>query len=167
METAEMANYNTNHLQREIDSLRRQLMKEREESHYDVSVRLRTVTAEVEARILERCIVECMEEANAPTYTEEERIAILTATERLKEMRAERVNARDAMEAEKRQIQQKEMQNQLYQQMMHTKTRQYDEELRRHMNEHILRGVTATHVIMDEAGTVRWNKPMNPKEWLK
>lgn len=162
-----MANYNTNHLQREIDSLRRQLMKEREESHYDVAVRLRTVTAEVEARILERCIVECMEEANAPVYTEEERIAILTATERLKEMRKERTDVREKQEAEQRAAAQQEMQNQLYQQMMHTKTRQYDEELRRHMNEHILRGVTATHVIMDEAGTVRWNKPMNPKEWLK
>jgi hypothetical protein len=162
-----MANYNTNHLQREIDSLRRQLMKEREESHYDVAVRLRTVTAEVEARILERCIVECMEEANAPTYTEEERIAILTATERLKEMRAERVKARDAMEAEKRQIQQKEMQNQLYQQMMHEKARAYDQSLRQHLEEYALGGLTATHVIMDEAGTVRWNKPMNPKEWLK
>jgi nitrogen fixation/metabolism regulation signal transduction histidine kinase len=108
-----------------------------------------------------------MEEANAPNYTEEERIAILTATERLKEMRAERVKARDAMEAEKRQIQQKEMQNQLYQQMMHEKARQFDYELKKHLEEHVLRGVTATHVVMDEAGTVRWNKPMNPKEWLK
>lgn len=162
-----MANHNTNHLHREIESLRKQLMKEREESHYDVSIRIRTITAEVEARILERCIVECMEEANVPTYTEEERIAILTATERLKEMRKERVTARDEQEAKQRAAAQQEMQNQLYQQMMHTKTRQYDEELRRHMNEHILRGVSATHVIMDEAGTVRWNNPMNPKEWLK
>lgn len=158
-----MANYNTNHLQREIDSLRRQLMKEREESHYDVSVRLRTVTAEVEARILERCIVECMEEANAPVYTEEERIAILTATERLKEMRKERTDVREKQEAEQRHLAQK----QRYQQMIDAKTRAYDEELRRHMNDHLLRGVSATHVIMDEAGTVRWNNPMNPKEWLK
>jgi hypothetical protein len=162
-----MANYNTNHLQREIDSLRRQLMKEREESHYDVAVRLRTVTAEVEARILERCIVECMEEANVPTYTEEERIAILTATERLKEMRKERVTARDEQEAKQRAAAQQQMQNQLYQQMMHEKARMYNEELMKHLEEHVLRGVTATHVIMDEAGTVRWNKPMNPKEWMK
>lgn len=162
-----MANYNTNHLQREIDSLRRQLMKEREESHYDVAVRLRTVTAEVEARILERCIVECMEEANVPTYTEEERIAILTATERLKEMRKERVTARDEQEAKQRAATQQEMQNQLYQQMMHEKVRAYDQSLRQHLEEYALSGLTATHVIMDEAGTVRWNKPMNPKEWLK
>ena len=80
-----MANNNTHHLHREIESLRKQLMKEREESHYDISVRISTITNEVESRILERCIVECMEEANAPTYTEEERIAILTATERLKD----------------------------------------------------------------------------------
>lgn len=162
-----MANYNTNHLQREIDSLRRQLMKEREESHYDVAVRLRTVTAEVEARILERCIVECMEEANAPTYTEEERIAILTATERLKEMRAERVRVREEQEKEARHIAQKQMQEHLYQQMMNEKARQFDYELKKHLEEHVLRGVTATHVVMDEAGTVRWNKPMNPKEWMK
>jgi hypothetical protein len=158
-----MANYNTNHLQREIDSLRKQLMKEREESHYDVTVRLRTVTAEVEARILERCIVECMEEANAPLYSEEERVAILTATERLKEMRAERVKVR----TEQEEIKRKEMQNQLYQQMLAEKTRAYNEQLRQHMNEHILRGVSATHVIMDEIGNVRWSVPTNPKEWLK
>lgn len=158
-----MANHNTNHLHREIDSLRKQLMKEREESHYDVAIRIRTITAEVEARILERCIVECMEEANAPTYTEEERIAILTATERLKEMRKERVAMREEQEA----IRQKEIQSKLYEQMLNEKTRQYDRELRRQMDASILKGLTATQVIMDETGNVRWSNIVNPKEWMK
>ena len=162
-----MANNNTHHLHREIESLRKQLMKEREESHYDISVRISTITNEVESRILERCIVECMEEANAPTYTEEERIAILTATERLKEMRKERMTARESAEAQRRQIQQKEMQSKLYEQMLNEKTRAYDRELRRQMDASILKGLTATQVIMDETGNVRWSKVMNPKEWMK
>jgi hypothetical protein len=155
-----MANHNTNHLHREIESLRKQLMKEREESHYDVAVRLRTVTAEVEARILERCIVECMEEANVPTYTEEERIAILTATERLKEMRKERVTARDAMEAEKRQIHHKQYQSALYRSMMDAKAMEFEQAA--------IRGLTATHITFDEAAQeVRWSNIVNPKEWMK
>lgn len=157
-----MANNNTHHLHREIESLRKQLMKEREESHYDVSIRIRTITAEVEARILERCIVECMEEANAPTYTEEERIAILTATERLKEMRAERVRVREKEEAEKRDIAQKQFQSALYEQMLNAKA----QALNSSVNEY-LRDVTATQAIMDETGTVRWSGINNPKEWIK
>lgn len=143
-----MANYNTNHLQREIDSLRRQLMKEREESHYDVAVRLRTVTAEVEARILERCIVECMEEANVPTYTEEERIAILTAAERLKEMRKERVTVRDEQEAKQRAAAQQEMQMQA-------------------LTAAMLTGKSIHQMWIEENAVVKWSNPMNPKEWMK
>lgn len=142
-----MANYNTNHLQREIDSLRRQLMKEREESHYDVAVRLRTVTAETEARILERCIVECMEEANTPTYTEEERIAILTAAERLKEMRKERVTSREEQEAKQRAAAQ-EVQMQALQAAM-------------------LTGKSIHQMWIEENAVVKWSSPMNPKEWIK
>lgn len=162
-----MANFNNAHLHREIESLRKQLIQERDQRQFEDSLRITTVIKEAEARMLERCIVECMEEANAPTYTEEERIAILTAAERLKERRDERLVARQKEEAEQRQIAQKQMQEHLYQQMMNEKARQFDYELKKHLEEHVLRGVTATHVVMDEAGTVRWNKPMNPKEWLK
>ena len=144
-----MANHNTHHMQREIDSLRKQLMKEREESHYDVAVRLRTVTAEVEARILERCIVECMEEANAPIYTEEERIAILTATERLKEMRAERVRVREEQEKEKRMITQKQIQEELYRQMIGAKAQVWDQNIA----QGVLRGAQVTQTWWDDKTT--------------
>ena len=162
-----MAHNPHQHLQREIDSLRKQLITERDSRRYDDALHITTVIKEAEARMLERCIVECMEEANAPTYTEEERIAILTATERLKEMRKERMTARESAEAQRRQIQQKEMQSKLYEQMLNEKTRAYDRELRRQMDASILKGLTATQVIMDETGNVRWSKVMNPEEWMK
>jgi len=95
-----MANHNTNHLHREIDSLRKQLIQERESRRYDDELHLKEVIRMAEERTLERCIVECMEEANMPTYTEEERIAILTAAERMKEMRLERVKVRKAKDEE-------------------------------------------------------------------
>jgi GTPase Era involved in 16S rRNA processing len=157
-----MSNYNTNHLQREIESLRRQLMKEREESHYDVSVRLRTVTAEVEARILERCIVECMEEANAPLYSEEERIAILTATERLKEMRAERVKAREEQEH----IKMKEEQQRRYTQALAQSMTHTSHVYRTAIDQAMISGKSITHGVMDEAGDVRWSKGSKPEVWL-
>ena len=86
------------HLQKEIDSLRKQLIQERDQRRFDDSLLVTTTIKQAEERTLERCIVECMEEANAPTYTEDERIAILTATERLKELRAEAVKRREEEE---------------------------------------------------------------------
>ena len=139
-----MANHNTNHLHREIDSLRKQLMKEREESHYDVMVRLRTVTAETESRVLERCIVECMEEANAPLYSEEERVAILTATERLKEMRAERVKVREEQEH----IKMKEEQQRMYTQALARSMTATKEAMTQHIY-----GTSISHAMLDENTT--------------
>ncbi len=154
-----MANFNNAHLHREIESLRKQLIQERDQRQFEDSLRITTVIKEAEARMLERCIVECMEEANAPTYTEEERIAILTAAERLKERRDERLVARQKEEAEKRQIKEKEYQSALYQQMMDAKVQA--------LQASMLTGKSIHQMWIDENADVKWNKPMNPKEWMK
>ena len=151
------------HLQKEIDSLRKQLIQERDTRRYDEALHVTSVIKQAEERVLERCIVECMEEANAPTYSEEERVAILTAAERLKEMRSENVKRRE----EEERIAHKRMQESLYQQVMNESMKQkaldYDMALKQAM----LYGKSATHVIVDEAAQVRWGTISNPKEWLK
>lgn len=151
------------HLQREIDSLRKQLIQERDTRRYDEALHVTSVIKQAEERTLERCIVECMEEANAPTYTEEERVAILTAAERLKEMRSENAKRRE----EEERIAHKRMQESLYQQVLNESMKQkaldYDMALKQAM----LYGKSATHVIVDEAAQVRWGNISNPKEWLK
>lgn len=151
------------HLQREIDSLRKQLIQERDQRRFDDSLLVTTTIKQAEERTLERCIVECMEEANAPMYTEEERVAILTATERLKEMRAERIKEREDMEA--RQLkQEREVQRQfVMSQMMQEKTKAFDMAL----NEAVLYGKSLPHMVMDENADIRWSNISNPKEWLK
>lgn len=151
------------HLQKEIDSLRKQLIQERDQRRFDDSLLVTTTIKQAEERTLERCIVECMEEANAPTYTEEERVAILTATERLKEMRAEAVKRREEQERVMRKQQQESMYQQVMQEAMLEKNRAYNMAL----NQAMLYGKSATQVIVDEAAQVRWNNISNPKEWLK
>jgi hypothetical protein len=47
-----------------------------------------------EQSMLNRCIAELYEEANAATWSEDERIAIITAISRLKEMRTEAIQER-------------------------------------------------------------------------
>lgn len=140
------------HLQREIESLRKQLIQERDTRRFSESLRVTLVIKQAEERTLERCIVECMEEANAPTYSEEERVAILTATERLKEMRAEAFLAR---REEQEHLQHKQQQESMYQQVMQEAMKQkaldYDMALKQAM----LYGKSATHVIVDEAPQVR------------
>jgi len=149
------------HLQREIDSLRKQLIQERDQRRFDDSLLVTTTIKQAEERTLERCIVECMEEANTPTYTEEERIAILTATERLKEMRAERVKEREEREHLQRKQQQEALRQRMMEQMMQEKTQAYDTALKQAM----IQGVTANRVWIDEAAQVRWDNLSNPKEW--
>jgi hypothetical protein len=163
-----MANYNTNHLEREIESLRRQLIKEREERQYEDSLRIAAVTMQVEMRVLERCIIECMEEANAHSYSEEERIAILTATERLKEMRAERVKERVERDETQRRNQQRAEHKQLMDAMLNeqTKYKLYNEAFNRQLGKAMISGKSITSMVMDEANTVRWSNISNPKEWL-
>ena len=151
------------HLQREIDSLRKQLIQERDSRRFDDSLFITHTIKQTEERVLERCIVECMEEANAPTYTEEERIAILTATERLKEMRAERVKEREEREHLQRKQQQEAERQRMMEQMMQEKTQAYDTALRQAM----IQGVTANRVWIDEAAQVRWSNISDPKEWMK
>ena len=151
------------HLQREIDSLRKQLIQERDTRRYDESLHVTSVIKQAEERTLERCIVECMEEANAPVYTEEERIAILTATERLKEMRAERQREREEREHLQRKQQQEAQQQWMMEQMMQQKAFDYDKALK----EAMLHGTSITSMVMDEAAQVRWGNISNPKEWLK
>lgn len=57
-----------------------------------------------EQSMLNRCIAELYEEANAETWSEDERIAILTAVARLKEFRTEAIaNRRHQMEMEEKQ----------------------------------------------------------------
>lgn len=156
------------HLQREIDSLRKQLIQERDQRQYGDALRMAALTVQTEERTLERCIVECMEEANAPIYTEEERVAILTATERLKEMRSENVKERE----EKERIARKEEQQRVYSQalaqsmmpqMLQEKTKAYDEALK----QALIQGASITSMVMDESADVRWSNISNPKEWLK
>ena len=161
-----MANYNTNHLEREIESLRRQLIKERDERQYEDSMRITTVIKQAEMRVLERCIVECMEEANAIPYSDEERIAILTATERLKEMRTERVREREEHEAQRYKEQMRAAQNQMMQQAVHEQAKMYNDEFNRRMGRAMISGKSITSMVLDEAATVRWNNISNPKEWL-
>lgn len=151
------------HLQREIDSLRKQLIQERDQRRFDDSLLVTTTIKQAEERTLERCIVECMEEANAPTYTEEERIAILTATERLKEMRAEAVKRREEQEHLQRKQQQEAERQFMMNQMMAEKNRVY----RTAMDQAVLQGASITRMVMDEAAQVRWSNISNPKEWMK
>ena len=151
------------HLQREIDSLRKQLIQERDQRRFDDSLLVTTTIKQAEERTLERCIVECMEEANAPTYTEEERIAILTATERLKEMRAEAVKRREEQEHLQRKQQQEAQRQFMLEQMMQEKNLVY----RTAMDQAVLQGAGITRMVMDEAAQVRWSNISNPKEWMK
>ena len=162
-----MANYNTNHLEREIESLRRQLIKERDERQYEDSMRITTVIKQAEVRVLERCIVECMEEANAHSYSEEERVAILTAAERLKEMRDERVRDREEHERARHAEQMRAAQNRAMQQMVSEQTKMYNEEFNRKLGRAMLSGKSITSMVMDEAAQVRWSNISNPKEWMK
>lgn len=151
------------HLQREIDSLRKQLIQERDQRRFDDSLLVTTTIKQAEERTLERCIVECMEEANAPTYTEEERVAILTATERLKEMRAEAVKRREEQEHLQRKQKQEAERKWMMEQMMQEKTKAYDEALK----QALIQGASITSMVMDESADVRWSNISNPKEWLK
>jgi hypothetical protein len=159
-----MANYNTNHLEREIESLRRQLIKERDERQYEDSMRITTVIKQAEVRVLERCIVECMEEANAHSYSEEERVAILTAAERLKEMRDERVRDREEHERARHNEQMRAAQNRMLNEQM--KHKMYNEEFNRQLGRAMISGKSITSMVMDEADTVRWSKISKPMEWL-
>lgn len=151
------------HLQREIDSLRKQLIQERDQRRFDDSLLVTTTIKQAEERTLERCIVECMEEANAPTYTEEERVAILTATERLKEMRAEAVKRREEQEHLQRKQKQEAERKWMMEQMMQEKTKAYDEALK----QALIQGASITSMVMDESADVRWSNISNPKEWMK
>jgi hypothetical protein len=151
------------HLQKEIDSLRKQLIQERDQRRFDDSLLVTTTIKQAEERTLERCIVECMEEANAPTYTEEERVAILTATERLKEMRAERVKEREEREAIMRKQQQEAQRQFMMEQMMQQKTRDYDMAL----NQAMLQGVVKQRIWWDEAGQVMRTAAVSDKESFK
>ena len=132
------------HLQKEIDSLRKQLIQERDQRRFDESFHVTSVIKQAEERVLERCIVECMEEANAPTYTEEERVAILTAAERLKEMRAERQRER-LMHKQEQEAQRQFMMNQ----MMQEKNLVY----RTAMDQAVLSGASYNHVWLDDKTT--------------
>jgi hypothetical protein len=151
------------HLQREIDSLRKQLIQERDQRRFDDSLLVTTTIKQAEERTLERCIVECMEEANAPMYTEEERVAILTATERLKEMRAEAVKRREEQEHLQRKQQQEALRQRMMEQMMQEKTQAYDTALRQAM----LQGVTTQRIWWDEAGQVMRTAAISDKESFK
>ena len=151
------------HLQREIDSLRKQLIQERDSRRFDDSLFITHTIKQTEERVRERCIVECMEEANAPTYTEEERIAILTATERLKEMRAERVKEREEREATMR----KQRQESLYQQVLNESMQAKNIAMQATLDQAMLYGKSATHVIVDEDANIRWSNISDPKEWMK
>lgn len=151
------------HLQREIDSLRKQLIQERDSRRFDDSLFITHTIKQAEERVLERCIVECMEEANAPTYTEEERIAILTAAERLKEMRAEAVKEREEREHLQRKQEQEIVRQQMMEQMMAEKTRAYDMAL----NQAMLQGVTTQRIWWDEAGQVMRTAAVSDKESFK
>ena len=151
------------HLQREIESLRKQLIQERDTRRYDEALHVTSVIKQAEERTLERCIVECMEEANAPMYTEEERVAILTAAERLKEMRSERQREREEREQIQRKKEQEAMRQQMMNEMMQQKTRAYDMAL----NQAMLQGVTTQRVWWDEAGEVMRVSAVSHKESFK
>ena len=151
------------HLQREIDSLRKQLIQERDQRRFDDSLLVTTTIKQAEERTLERCIVECMEEANAPTYTEEERIAILTATERLKEMRAEAVKRREEQEHLQRKQKQEAERHWMMEQMMREKNLVY----RTAMDQAMLTGKSATHIWMDDVGDVMRTAAISDKESFK
>ena len=151
------------HLQREIDSLRKQLIQERDQRRFDDALFITNNIKQAEERTLERCIVECMEEANAPTYTEEERVAILTAAERLKEMRTERQREREEREQIQRKEEQEAMRQQMMNEMLQQKARAYDMAL----NQAMLQGVTTQRVWWDEAGEVMRVSAVSNKESFK
>lgn len=151
------------HLQKEIDSLRKQLILERDQRQYGDAMRMAALTVQTEERTLERCIVECMEEANAPMYTEEERIAILTATERLKEMRVERVKEREERDEQTRKYEQRIEHERLMGQMMQEKIKAHDKALK----QALIQGAGITRMVMDEVTPVRWSNISAPKEWMK
>ena len=137
------------HLQKEIDSLRKQLIQERDQRRFDDSLLVTTTIKQAEERTLERCIVECMEEANAPTYTEEERVAILTATERLKEMRSDRMRQRE----EEERIARKRQQESLYQQVMQESMKQKAFDYQSALNQAMISGTSYNHVWLDDNTT--------------
>jgi outer membrane biosynthesis protein TonB len=151
------------HLQKEIDSLRKQLIQERDQRRFDDSLLVTTTIKQAEERTLERCIVECMEEANAPTYTEEERVAILTATERLKEMRAERQREREGRE----QILRKQEQESLYQQVLLESMKHKNVVYRTAMDQAMMQGVVKQRIWWDEAGQVMRTAAVSDKESFK
>ena len=142
-----MAHQPHQHLQREIDSLRKQLIQERDSRRFDDALHITTVIKEAEERTLERCIVECMEEANMPTYTEEERIAILTAAERLKEMRMERVKIRKAQDEEIHKQRYEAMRQQIINEQVAKQAAQMNQTLA----QGLIMGTSATQVWWDEA----------------
>lgn len=73
-----------------------------------------------EQSMLNRCIAELYEEANAETWSEDERIAILTAVARLKEFRTEVIaDRRRQMEMEEKRVA-VEMDRLRYEQMKNT-----------------------------------------------
>ena len=137
------------HLQKEIDSLRKQLIQERDQRRFDDSLLVTTTIKQAEERTLERCIVECMEEANAPTYTEEERVAILTAAERLKEMRAERMRQRE----EEERIARKQQQESLYQQVLNQSMAAKNMVYQTAIDQAMISGTSYNHVWLDDNTT--------------
>lgn len=151
------------HLQREIDSLRKQLIQERDSRRFDDSLFITHTIKQTEERVLERCIVECMEEANAPTYTEEERVAILTAAERLKEMRSENVKRRE----EEERIAHKRQQESLYQQVMQQAMQEKSKVYQTAIDQAMLSGKSASHIWWDEAGEVMRVSAVSNKESFK
>ena len=151
------------HLQKEIDSLRKQLIQERDQRRFDDSLLVTTTIKQAEERTLERCIVECMEEANAPTYTEEERVAILTATERLKEMRAEAVKRREEQEH----MQRKQRQESLYQQVLNESMQAKNIAMQATLDQAMIRGVTTQRIWWDEVGQVMRTAAVSDKESFK
>ncbi len=151
-----MANYNTNHLEREIESLRRQLIKERDERQYEDAMRITTAIKQAEMRVLERCIVECMEEANAIPYSDEERIAILTAAERLKEMRDERVKEREERERTMHNEQMRAAQNRAMQQATKERTKVFNDMFNRQVGQAMITGKSITSMVLDDRTWGKW-----------
>lgn len=154
-----MAHQPHQHLQREIDSLRKQLIVERDERIKEDAYRITKLVMQTEERIVERCIVECMEEANGALYSEEERIAILSAVERLKAMRSvnQTINQRDAMEHRRQRG------ASLHQQIVDEQLAKHTAALNQTIAQGILSGTHATHVWMDEMTDVSWGA-VQPKE---
>lgn len=141
------------HLQREIDSLRKQLIQERDQRRFDDSLFITHTIRQAEERVLERCIVECMEEANAPTYTEEERVAILTAAERLKEMRAERIKERIKEREDREHLERKQQQEALYRQVLEESMKAKGVGLQAAIDRAMISGTGYSAVWMDDKAT--------------